>query len=106
MKRKGEAKSGRWKGSGLAPAGVVGGGGREEEVSADGSEAASTASAGLAGAGEEILTALRAFFDFGGWRVVRAEGSTEMRSPGCSRMLGSETCEGAAAHGQVESSPP
>lgn len=49
MKRKGAAKSGRWKGRGLGPAGVEGAGGTTEEgVSAEVSTSASEDSEGSA----------------------------------------------------------
>lgn len=114
MKRKGAAKSGRWKGRGLGPAGVEGGGGRSEaEVSAsvEGSDASADASPSAA-AGDsveeegEVEAATPPSWGFGGCRVTTARGSTEIRSPGFRRMLGSVTYLRANMRSVIRSKPP
>jgi hypothetical protein len=58
-----------------------------------------SASAGGGGGGEVFLDDVlyEASFGFGGLRVVTALGSTEMRSPGCNLIFGSEICTPAAS---------
>lgn len=65
--------------------------GGSEEVEGSEGVGSSAGGGGVAFAAREA--ALKAVsLGFGGWRVVIEEGSTEMRSPGCSFVLGSECC--------------
>jgi hypothetical protein len=88
MKRKGEAYSGRVKAKGLAPV-ATGLRGRTrsdwDAISSTMVAEASTTAIGVEGRGEAEGAGDRD----DAARVTTAEGSTEMRSPGCNLVLGS-----------------
>jgi hypothetical protein len=90
MKRKGEAYSGRVKAKGLAPV-ATGLRGRtrsdSDAISSTMLAEASTSAIGVEGRGEVEVEGAGDRDDAA--RVTTAEGSTEMRSPGCNLVLGS-----------------
>ena len=58
-------------------------------------EEAASASDAEGDAGSAALVSSAVLDRRSGCSVTTAEGSTEMRSPGCNRILGSETCDGS-----------